>query len=287
MSTETPRIHESKRIIKNQIDGYLKDQSFVILIDINKTSTKLLNEIRFLQKDLNFSMGVYPRRIFLLSLKESDPKAHEILKDKIQMQNLFIIGKGNPIKLAIELSKLEIQLPAKPNDSASDDIIVEAGNTGFPAGPVIGVFTESNIPTRITNGSIHISKTITVARKNDSISVALSNVLTKLGIKPIKGKLNFKAGYDFENNLFLENDVLVPNINEYVNTLKKLVNNAFKLSIEINYPTKENIPSMISQAQFKAKVLANKLEYISPDTIQDLISTSVSKANLLENKIQK
>ena len=105
--------------------------------------------------------------------------------------------------------------------------------------------------------------------------------------KRIKGKLNFKAGYDFENNLFLENDVLVPNINEYVNTLKKLVNNAFKLSIEINYPTKENIPSMISQAQFKAKVLANKLEYISPDTIQDLISTSVSKANLLENKIQK
>ena len=59
MSTETPRIHESKRIIKNQIDGYLKDQSFVILIDINKTSTKLLNEIRFLQKDLNFNINNY------------------------------------------------------------------------------------------------------------------------------------------------------------------------------------------------------------------------------------
>jgi large subunit ribosomal protein L10 len=171
--------------------------------------------------------------------------------------------------LALLLEKGKVRLTAKAGDVASFDVIVPAGNTGQPPGPIISQLNAVGLPTRIEAGSVWITKDTLVARKGEVISERLASVLSKLGIKPVEAGLIMKAVYD--EGLIIEREQLKIDLEETRKQFEIAHAEAFKLSVGVAYPTKENIQVLIQIAHREAYALSMGAAIPTKETIKDLI----------------
>ncbi|MEM2690790.1 MAG: 50S ribosomal protein L10 [Candidatus Bathyarchaeia archaeon] len=183
--------------------------------------------------------------------------------------NIFLFTDMNPFKLASLLEKGKVRMIAKAGDIASFDIIVPAGNTGQPPGPIISQLNAVGLPTRIESGSVWITKDTLVARKGDVISERLASVLSKLGIKAVEAGLTLKVVYD--DGLIIEGEQLKINVEETKKQLENAHAEAFKLSLGVAYPTKENIQVLLQIAYQEAYALSLGAAIPTKETIEDLI----------------
>src|SRR4030066_2075482 len=118
------------------------------------------------------------------------------LEEHLQGSNLFMFTDLNPFKLALTLEKGKVKTTAKSGDIAAFDVVVPAGNTGQPPGPIISQLNAVGLPTRIESGSVWVSKDTLVVRKGEIIDEKLASVLSKLGIKPVESGLAMDVVYD-------------------------------------------------------------------------------------------
>jgi len=198
-----------------------------------------------------------------------DKHNFKLLEKYLTGSNVFIFTNLNPFKLALLLEKGKVRMTAKAGDIASFDIIIPAGNTGQPPGPIISQLNAVGLPTRIESGSVWITKDTLVARKGDVISERLASVLSKLGIKPVEAGLIIKAVYD--EGLIIEGEQLKIDVGETKRQIESACAEAFKLSIGAAYPTKENIQVLIQFAHQGAYALALGAAIPSKETIKDLV----------------
>ena len=158
-------------------------------------------------------MMVAKNKIASLALKNAGIKNYDQFAPLLDGQNALIFTNMNPFKLYLSLEKGKVNLPARAGDVATDEIIVPAGNTGIPPGPVLSEFKEANVATRIESGSIYVSKDSVVARPGDVISPKLAGLLSRLNLKPIKAGLSIfmasSAGL-----LLLQKDITI-DLNQY------------------------------------------------------------------------
>ncbi len=286
MSTQRERrIPEKKIRMRKEFEELLKNHRYMIVVDAYRLKASMINEVRRLQKEMGFKIKGGKMRVLLKAIANVYPNALDTLEKEFQGQLIFIFTNKNPFKIAYELDKFEVAMEASPGDIAPEDIIIPEGNTGIPPGPVIGVFSALSIPTKIVAGSIYVAKDVLVARKGDKISPNLANILSKLGIKPIKSKVNIKFAYDFVDNILIPRELLIPDIEKIREDLQKAVENAYKLALEIEYITPLTLKTLLLMAYVKAKGLAVETEYIDSSTIEDLIITAVSKAKALEQAV--
>jgi len=197
--------------------------------------------------------------------------------------NVFLFTNMNPFKLALLLEKSKVRLIAKAGDVASFDVIVPAGNTGLPPGPIISQLNAVGLPTRIESGSVWITKDTLVARKGETISEKLASVLSKLGIKAVEAGLTLKAVYD--DGLLIEGEQLTLNIDETKKQFEIAQTEAFKLSIGIAYPTKENIQILLQIAHTEAHALSIGAAIPTKETIKDLIRKAYLEMLSLSSRI--
>jgi large subunit ribosomal protein L10 len=197
--------------------------------------------------------------------------------------NVFLFTNMNPFKLALLLEKSKVRLIAKAGDVASFDVIVPAGNTGLPPGPIISQLNAVGLPTRIESGSVWITKDTLVARKGETISEKLASVLSKLGIKAVEAGLTLKAVYD--DGLLIEGEQLTLNIDETKKQFETAQTEAFKLSIGIAYPTKENIQILLQIAHTEAHALSIGAAIPTKETIKDLIRKAYLEMLSLSSRI--
>ena len=173
-------------------------------------------------------------------------RAIEELKEKPELKkleehltgaNIFLFTNLNPFKLALLLEKGRVRTTAKAGDIAAIDVIVPAGNTGQPPGPIISQLNAVGLPTRIESGSVWINKDTLVARKGEVISERLATVLSKLGIKPVEAGLVMKVAYD--DGLIITQDQLRINVEETRKIVGKAYADSFALSLSVAYPTRK------------------------------------------------
>ncbi|MGQ9506565.1 MAG: 50S ribosomal protein L10 [Candidatus Bathycorpusculaceae bacterium] len=183
--------------------------------------------------------------------------------------NIFLFTDLNPFKLALILEKGKVKTTAKAGDIAAFDIVVPAGNTGQPPGPIISQLNAVGLPTRIEAGSVWVSKDTLVARKGDIIDERLASVLSKLGIKPVEAGLSIRVIYD--DGLIITQEQLRIDIKETQQTIQKAHTDAFALSISCAYPTPENTLTLLQLAHQKAYALSINAAIPTKNTIADLI----------------
>ncbi|MEM2419663.1 MAG: 50S ribosomal protein L10 [Candidatus Bathyarchaeia archaeon] len=205
-------------------------------------------------------------------------RAIENIKDKPELKklekylmgpNVFLFTNMNPFKLASLLEKSKVRMIAKAGDVASFDIIVPAGNTGQPPGPIISQLNAVGLPTRIESGSVWITKDTLVARRGEVISEMLASVLSKLGIKAVEAGLLLKAVYD--DGIVIEGEQLTINIEETKKQLENAHAEAFRFSLGIAYPTRENIQVLLQIAYQEACTLSLGAAIPTKETIEALI----------------
>jgi len=193
----------------------------------------------------------------------------ERLIEHLTGSNIYLFTNLNPFKLSLLLDKSKVKTTAKAGDVAAFDVIVPAGNTGLPPGPIISQLNAVGLPTRIEAGSVWINRDTLVAKKGEIISQRLASVLSKLGIKPVEAGLSMKVVYD--DGLIITEEHLSMDLDALQHDIETAHKDAFVLSINIAYPAAENIQLLLQNAHQKAYNLSLNAAIPTPETIRDLL----------------
>jgi large subunit ribosomal protein L10 len=214
-----------------------------------------------------------------------DKPSLEKLGSFLNGSNIFLFTNFNPFKLALLLEKSRVKTTAKAGDIASIDVIIPAGNTGLPPGPVISTLGSVGLPTRIEAGSVWVNKNTLVVKKGNVIEAKLASVLSKLNIKPSEAGLALKAAY--EEGLVITEDQLHFDLGDFKKSIIQAQANALNLSLNSGYPTTENIQLLIQMAHRKAYNLALSATVPTKETIGALLRKANTEALNLSVKLTK
>jgi len=213
-------------------------------------------------------------------------KNSEAFVKLLEGQNLLIFTNLDPFKLNLMLEKNKVFLPARAGDVATDPIVVPAGNTGLPPGPVLSEFKECGVPTRIDAGSIWVAKDTVVRQRGEVISPKLAGLLAKLGIKPIRAGISINAAY-VDGIVLMEEDLKI-DLEEYTKQIGGLHAQAFALAVEVGYPSKESLPPLIARAVQQSFAVAVSAGYPADRaTTMRIVGEAHLKASALAGELRK
>jgi large subunit ribosomal protein L10 len=207
------------------------------------------------------------------------------LEPMLNGSNIYLFTNLSPFRLSLLLDKGRVRTTAKAGDVAAIDVIVPAGNTGLPPGPVISQLGAVGLPTRIEGGSVWINKDTMVAKRGDVIDVRLAGVLSKMNIKPVEVGLILKAVY--EEGLILTDEQLHIDVDDFRKSIIEASSNALNLSLNAGYPTSETIPLLLQLAHRKAYSLALNAGIATKETVGDMLRKAQAEASSLDAKLPK
>lgn len=252
-----------------EITQILKKYKVIGLASLQKVRAAQLQELK-----KNLADKVYMRVIKNTLMKRAIENCKEKpelkkLTEYLESANIFLFTNLNPFKLVLLLEKGKVKTTAKAGDIAAFDVIVPAGNTGQPPGPIISQLNAVGLPTRIESGSVWISKDTLVVKKGETISLRLASILSKLGIKPVEAGLLMKVVYD--DGLIITEEQLRIDLDEVKQKILNAHSEAFALSLGVAYPTSENMQMLVQFAHQEAYALAINSAVPIKETIEDLI----------------
>ncbi len=213
-----------------------------------------------------------------------DKPGLESLEEHITGSNIYLFTNLNPFKLALILRKSRVKATARAGDVASEDVIVPAGNTGLPPGPIISQFGSVGIPTRIESGGVYINRDTLVAKEGDVITARLASVLTKLGVKPVEVGLALKVAYD--EGLIITEDQLQLDLEEVQRNIGEAQAFALNLSLNSTYPTPENIRLLLQLVRRESFALAMNASVPTSDTVTELLRKANAEMLSLRSKLK-
>ncbi|MDQ5869169.1 MAG: 50S ribosomal protein L10 [Thermoproteota archaeon] len=206
------------------------------------------------------------------------------LSSKLEGQCALMFTNISPFKLNLVFDQNKVYLHAKGGDVTKRDIMIPSGNTGISPGPVLSEFKEVNVPTKIDQGTIWVSKDTRVAKVGDVITQKTAALLSKLNIKPIEAGIavNFAIS---DGLVFEENDLKI-DLKEYANELITSHCQALSLAVELAYTTSETIRPLLIKANRFAELLASTSGYISPSTVKLVLARAQSNAGIIAKTIK-
>lgn len=209
----------------------------------------------------------------------------ENLSKQLEGQCALMFTNISPFKLNLIFAQNKVFLAAKGGDISTNEIVVPAGNTGIAPGPVLSEFKVANVPTKIDQGTIWISKDTIVAKPGTVISTQLASLLSKLNVKPIEAgiALNFAIA---EGLIFKEQDLRI-NLDEYKDELVRSFQQALALATEAGYMIPETVTPLLVKAQQQARSLAAEAGYVTPDTADFVLPRAQAKAQALAGKAKE
>src|SRR6266852_1160269 len=280
----TRKIAEWKKEALEQLEGLLEKYPVIAAADLTKVRSSQIHELRKRLRE-RVTMLVTKNNLLRKSVElsgKNDTRIGEFVKD-LTGSNILLFTDTNPFKLILLLEKSKVRVPAKAGDTATNEIMIPAGNTGLPPGPVISEFGEVKVPTRIESGSIWVSKDTVVARKGDPISPKMASVLSKLGLKPMEAGLSLVSAFD--NGTIMTKADLGIDMTAFRKDLIQGMSNAIGLSMEADYITPEVAPRMLGKAMMQALALADSAAYLEPGTVEHVLQRAVLNATVINRKV--
>jgi large subunit ribosomal protein L10 len=284
MRMPSHQVLEEKTSEVEEIKSLLTGHKYIGIASLHKVRAPQLQELK-----KNLAGKVYMRvlknsliKFAIEGLGRDDLKK---LEDHLEGSNLFLFTELNPFKLSLMLERGKVKTTAKSGDNAAMDVVIPAGNTGQPPGPIIGQLNAVGLPTRIESGSVWVSKDTLVVRAGEAISERLAAVLSKLGIKAVEAGLSMTAVLD--EGLIIEGDLLKVDIEATRKSIGQSQSDSLALSLFVTYPTPENIVLILQTAHQKAYGLALNAVVPIKDAIADLIRKAHMEMLSLNSSVEE
>lgn len=267
----------------SKLEEYASNSSVIALAKLSKVRASQLMSLR---KKLAGQVKFVVAKNTLAKIALKKLKNIEEFLKLLEGQNLLIFTNMNPFKLNLILEQNKVNLPARAGDVATDPIIVPAGNTGLPPGPVLSEFKECGVPTRIESGSIWVARDTVVRQKGEVISLKLASLLTKLGIKPIRAGISIYAAYT--DGIVLRGEDLKLDLEEYTKQIGVLHSQALALAVEAGFACKESLPFLIAKAICQSNAVALSAGYPADRSITEkIVGEAYLKASALLKELSK
>ncbi|MEM5879287.1 MAG: 50S ribosomal protein L10 [Candidatus Aenigmatarchaeota archaeon] len=244
-------VKEEKMKKVEELKKMIEEFPVIGIVDLYKFPSRELQEIRKMISDSGV-IKVAKKSILLFAIRQARKEKIQEMEKMVPNQAAIVLTKENAFKAYLKLTSLKFETYAKEFDIAPNDIVVPAGPTSLLAGPVISELTKAGIPAGVEEGKIAIKKEVTVVKVGEKISKEVANALRKLEIKPISISLNIVGFYD--GGIIYPRDIL-----ELVKTFPEKLGLAHQyavnLSVNICYPTNENIKLLLIKAFNNAKAI--------------------------------
>jgi len=282
---QAARTYSKKKVqMYNDLLEMIKQYKVVALIKMEKVRATQLMQVRKKFRD-QLKIRMSKNNVAKKALVKVDVTGIDKVMEALDGQRAFLFTNMDPFKLYLALDKSKIYLPAKGGDVATDEIVIPAGNTGIPPGPVLSEFKEAKVPTKIDAGSIAVSEDTVVAEPGDVISHKLAALLSKLGIKPIKAGMSIYMALQ-EGVLYREEDLRI-DVEEVRQELLASFNSALALAVNVSYATKESIEHLLRKAFGGARSLSINSGYATAETIKETLHAADAKAQVLYETAKK
>ena len=215
------------------------------------------------------------RKNFIKIALRNSNKTVEGLADYLEGQPAMVFTDMNPFKLFKILEDSKTEAPAKAGAIAPADIVVPAGDTSFPPGPILGELQQAGIPAKIDKGSIVVQEDATVVKEGEPVPKNVADVLTKLEIHPMEVGMDLLAVC--EGDTIYTADILKIDEEETLQTITAAYQNAINLSVNAGIVNSESAPLLIQKAATDAMNLAVNANILTSETTDKIVSKAYSQ----------
>jgi len=246
---------KKKKNVKELITSINANNTFMIA-SIENLSASQFQKIKHLLKE-KVAVKVIKKNLVSLAIKQAKKTNKNIEEIEKWCNGSFaiLLSKYDPFELSAILEENKTSAKIKPNQIAPEDIIIEAGLTELPAGPVISELTKAKIKAGIEGGKIAIKERCVVAKKGEAVNEVASSILSKLEITPLKIGFEPLAAYDSKEQKVYTN--IKVDKAETIKELKEFSAKALSLAVKISYSTRETIAFLIRNANQESNQLLN------------------------------
>ena len=266
-----------------EITDLIKKYKVVGIANLQKVRAAQMQEFK---KNLaeKVYMRVMKNTLIKLAIENCKEKPDlKKLEEHLEGSNVYIFTDEDPFKLALILERGKVKTTAKSGDLAAFDVVVPAGNTGQPPGPIISQLNAVGLPTRIESGSVWINKDTLVVKKGEAINERLASMLSKLGIKPVVSGLAMT--YVYEDGLIITQEQLRIDLEETKHDVERAYADSLALSLSAAYPTEENMTILLQIAHSRAYALSLNAAIPTEETIEDLIRKANAEMLSLSSRL--
>lgn len=250
---------ERKKESKEQLLQLIKESPIIGVANLENLPSAQLNKMR---KKLRKDMKIYmtKKTIVKKAIEETKTtkKGIEQLAQQLKGMPALFFTKENPFKISKTIRQNKSKAPAKPGQTATSDVIIKSGPTQFPPGPIISDLGSVGLKTGVENGKVVIKEDKTILKVGETFTERETNVLGKLGMEPMEIGLEIEAV--LEEGTIYNKEVLSIDDREYINQMKRAITEGTNLSVFINYPTKQNIKTLITKAFINSKHISELSE---------------------------
>ena len=213
------------------------------------------------------------------ALEASAPEIRP-LANFIEDQTALIFSDSNPFKLNSLLEKGKQPMPIKAGSRAPKDIVVEAGETTFSPGPMVGKLQAAGIPAAIKGGKVVINQKITLAKEGEIVPAKTADILKTMEIFPRNVGLELRAAY--EGGLIFKSKDLSIDVDSKIAELCNASATAMSFAVEIGYTTSVTIGPMLQKAQTGARALVLEAAIPVPSMMEFILAKAAANAKAID-----
>jgi large subunit ribosomal protein L10 len=214
------------------------------------------------------------------ALEASAPEIRP-LANFIEDQTALIFSDSNPFKLNSLLEKGKQPMPIKAGSRAPKDIVVEAGETTFSPGPMVGKLQAAGIPAAIKGGKVVINQKIILAKEGEIVPAKTADILKTMEIFPRNVGLELRAAY--EGGLIFKSKDLSIDVDNKIAELCNASAKAMSFAVEIGYTTSVTIGPMLQKAQTGARALVMEAAIPVPSMMEFILAKAAANAKAIDN----
>lgn len=265
------KIAQWKRDLVDDLVRKIETYPVVGVLDVGDVPASQFQQLRR-QLRGEGEIKVARRILFKIAIErasEKDPKLRELI-GYLRGQVALVLTRMDPFRLWKFLDKNKLNAPAKPGRPVPKDIVIPAGETDFPPGPIVGELQRAGLKARIQAGKIVILEDCTLLKEGDIVTPEVADVLARFGIQP--REIGFKLLAAFDGNIVYPGDVLVVDEEKVRKQLQTAYISSLNLSLEVNYPTSANIRLLIGKATLHVHALAMGISYPTREIMPQLLS---------------
>ena len=262
-------VQQWKKKLSEEIAEEIKQYPVVGIVDAYKLPSKQFQDIKSKIKD-KAKIKIVKKRVLYRAMDKA-----KVSKDMLEKLNTLIIPgilltKDNPFKVYKYINKNKSPTFAKAGDIAPRDIVVPAGNTGLPPGPVIGELKSAGIKAKIEGNSIVVTEDSLVVKEGEVIDEKKANILMKLNIQPMEIGINVVAME--EQGTLYPKDLLEVDEEKYLLDITEAYRHAFNLAYNADYYVNDIMPYKMGEAYTKAINLGVNAVILEKEILPEILS---------------
>ncbi len=262
---------EKIEFVKN-LKEEVKKYKVVGVMPINGIPDRLVQKVRNGLK-ADTKMVVARKKLIARVLEEEN---HKKLLPFVDGNIVLVLSNKEPMELHKNIGSSKLKLAAKPNQIATNDIIIEGGETSIAPGQAVTELKAAGIDVQIQKGKVIIGKTKVLVPRGSKISPAVSKALKTLDVMPFEAQATLSAV--LEGTLLFDKRSLGVSVDYLLSEITRNFAEAYTLSTEIGLVTEYNVSELIRKAYIGAIGIGLEANVYEPEIVDKLIANAVRVA---------